>query len=481
MNKSAYIKTHLEELFQTWVSKILIWGAILFISFSALDYISTPENFRMFLYLRISIAAFLITTALVSRKIKSNYSQKALAFLAIAASSATVELMILQFGGHASHYYVGMILVGICVLSFIPAHFSFHITAALLMYSIYLFPIILTERITDFKTFFMSNFFIISIFGSTLVMRYFNIRSIVNELSLKYELESTVTVMKESENKFRSLVDSTEDSIYLLDRNFKYLFINKNHIGRMGLAGKEYTGKAYGDFHSQDDTEAFTNIANIVFKTGESIRNEYKSKRDGKYFLQTFSPVKGEDGQTIALTVISKNITELKHMEEQLRSLSLTDELTGVYNRRGVITLTERLLKLADRQKKGLYMLYADLDNLKRINDTFGHKEGDRALIETAYLLRNNYRNSDIIGRIGGDEFVVIPAGASDDKVETISERFNNILAKHNEKEDRKYELTMSIGIAYYDPESPCSIYDLITRADNLMYIDKKQKQNLAL
>ncbi|MBI5410345.1 MAG: GGDEF domain-containing protein [Nitrospirae bacterium] len=398
-------------------------------------------------------------------------------YLGIAGSAVAVELMILQFGGHASPYYAGMILVGICVLGFIPAHLSFHVTSALLMYSIYFFPIILSESITDFKTFFMANFFMITIFGSTLLLRYMGVKSLINELSLKYELESALGELQKSELKYRSLVDSTEDSIYLLDRDYNYLFINKMHTSRLGISGGQYVGKSYGDFHSTEDTRAFTEIADRVFETGESIQNEYRSKIDGKYFLQTFSPVKGLYGEMTALTIISKNITERKHMEEQLRSLSLTDELTGIYNRRGVMTLAEHLLKLADRQKKGLFILYADLDNLKKVNDTFGHKEGDLALIETANLLKQNYRDSDIIGRIGGDEFVVIPVGTSSDNVDIITERFYKILAALNTAEDREYDLSISIGIAYYDPEFPCSVDELLTRADKSMYLQKRQRQ----
>lgn len=283
--------------------------------------------------------------------------------------------------------------------------------------------------------------------------------------------------LKASEEKYRSLVESTDDSIYLVDRDYRYLFMNKKHLSRMSLSDDQYLGKAYSEFHSPEETKVFIEKINKVLTTGESIRDEYRSQKDGKYFLQTFSPVKSPEGKTIAVNVVSKNITERKQMEDKLRSLSLTDELTGLFNRRGFMTLAKHQLKMAKRLSRGIFMLYADMDNLKGINDTFGHREGDLALIETANILKNNYRESDIIARFGGDEFVVIPVGTSKDNIEIITTRFHKTLAIHNAKGNRKYKLSISIGIAYYDPEFPCSVDELLKQADKMMYQEKRRKQ----
>lgn len=283
-------------------------------------------------------------------------------------------------------------------------------------------------------------------------------------------------VLGESDEKYRSLVESTEDSIYLVDRNYKYLFMNKKHLSRMGFSGDEYLGQEFGKFRSPDETKWFVEKANEVFNTGESIQHEHKSLRDGKYFLRTLSPVKKSDGTIIAVNVVSKDINKLKSMEEKLRALSLTDELTGMYNRRGFFTLVEQLLKISKRQKKGIFMLYIDLDNLKVINDTFGHQEGDLALIDTANILKENYRESDIIARIGGDEFVVIPVGTAEDSIEIIITRLQKAVEVHNSEGNRSYRLSLSAGIAYYDPESPCSIDELLVQGDKSMYEQKRHK-----
>ncbi len=294
-------------------------------------------------------------------------------------------------------------------------------------------------------------------------------------------LENTYKKAKEAlvenEEKYRSLVESTDDSIYLVDSNYRYLFMNKKCLSRLGFTEEQIIEKTYGDFHTPEETERFIEKVNIVFETGESVQHEYQSTRDGKYFFRTLSPVKAQDGKTIAVSIISKNINELKRLEDELRLLSLTDELTGLYNRRGFLTLAEQQLRMAKRLKTETFMLYADLDNLKGINDTFGHKEGDFALIETAKILKATCRDSDIIARIGGDEFAVFPVGTTEAFAEKITARLQNNIETYNAKESRGYPLSLSLGITRCDSESDLSIQDLLIQADQLMYEHKRRKK----
>lgn len=283
--------------------------------------------------------------------------------------------------------------------------------------------------------------------------------------------------LRTSEEKYRSLVESTGDSIYLVNRQYRYLFVNKVHLARLGSSFEAFQGKFYSEIHSPEETREFVEMVDRVFATGESAQHEHLSRRDNRFFLRTLSPVKDAEGSTTAVTVVSKDISRFKQMEEKLRALSLTDELTGLYNRRGFFALVEQLLKLAKRQKKGLFMLYADLDNLKGINDALGHQQGDQALLDMANLFRSTYRESDIIARIGGDEFVVIPVGSAGDDVNVISSRLQQNVERHNERGNRSYTLSVSLGLTHYDPENPCSIDELLLRADKLMYEQKKNKR----
>lgn len=283
--------------------------------------------------------------------------------------------------------------------------------------------------------------------------------------------------LSESEEKYRSLVESTDDFIYVVDSNYRYVHMNKKHMLKMGFSGDEYVGVSYSEFHTPEETDAFMRHVDKVFETGEPAYHEHRSLSDGRYFVQTLSPVKGDAGQTVAVTVISKDITEHKQMEEKLRTLSLTDELTGLYNRRGFFTLSERLLKLCKRQKRGVFLLYADLDNLKEINDTFGHQAGDEILVAIAGIFKETFRESDIIARIGGDEFVVIPMGRSGDDVKVITARLCQNLENRNAKKGGEHRLSISFGTSYYDPESPSSIDDLVVHAEKLMYEQKINKR----
>ena len=160
--------------------------------------------------------------------------------------------------------------------------------------------------------------------------------------------------------------------------------------------------------------------------------------------------------------------------EEALLALSLTDELTGLYNRRRFFILTEQCLKVAVRTKKRPLLLFIDMDNLKWINDHYGHNEGDQALIGLADILKKTFRESDIIARIGGDEFVVLLESA-DENSETLLTRLHENVKDYNVKRSQ-YTLSVSLGTAQFDPEYPISIDELLSKADALMYAQKRRR-----
>lgn len=178
-----------------------------------------------------------------------------------------------------------------------------------------------------------------------------------------------------------------------------------------------------------------------------------------------------ENGAFLRFDGIIRDVTERIRMLEELRFMSIRDDLTGLYNRRGFLTLASQQLKMADRREKGIFMLYADLDGLKEINDGLGHDLGDEALRNAALILKETFRNSDIMGRIGGDEFVVIPIEA---ETYAMSARLQKNIDTQNRKIDGKYKLSLSVGVAYYDPEHPVTLGELLSKADALMYEQKK-------
>jgi len=168
---------------------------------------------------------------------------------------------------------------------------------------------------------------------------------------------------------------------------------------------------------------------------------------------------------------------ERKCLEEEIRSLSLNDELTGLYNRRGFMLLAERELKLARRLKRAMLLFFGDVDDLKVINDTHGHAQGDLALKEVSALLKETFREVDISARLGGDEFVVLAVDASLESAETMTNRIQTALARLNQQTDRSYQLSLSIGITRYDSEAPCTVSELIAQADGRMYQQKQARK----
>jgi len=174
---------------------------------------------------------------------------------------------------------------------------------------------------------------------------------------------------------------------------------------------------------------------------------------------------------------LAQRVSELEAAQESLRNLSLTDDLTGLYNRRGFFTLAEQHLKNARRAKRQASLIYIDMDDLKGINDAHGHKEGSNALQEVAGVLRRTFRSSDLIARIGGDEFVILETFAKPNNGHSSVVRLQDNLRQRNAESVRDYQLSLSIGVALTSTGESFSIEALLTRGDRLMYEEKRSKR----
>lgn len=160
----------------------------------------------------------------------------------------------------------------------------------------------------------------------------------------------------------------------------------------------------------------------------------------------------------------------------EMHRRSLTDELTGVLNRRGFEDQMERQLKLARRRGVSVPLIFLDVDDFKAINDQYGHAEGDRALREVADLLTLTFRGSDIIARLGGDEFVVVPLDSAVQDVRIPERRLSQRVKERNANTDRPYTLALTLGTSVFDPAAPCSLWELVSRADRKMYEHKERR-----
>jgi diguanylate cyclase (GGDEF)-like protein len=173
-------------------------------------------------------------------------------------------------------------------------------------------------------------------------------------------------------------------------------------------------------------------------------------------------------------------IAERKQAENALRSLSLTDDLTGLYNHRGFFNLAEHHLKTARRAHQSSLLLYADLDRLKEINDTFGHSEGSLAIAKMAKVLSQTFRNSDIVSRLGGDEFAILAQNVPSDEMDTVIRRLEVNLRKVNEEDKKGYRLSLSVGAVWIPHDNNLSIKELLEKADKAMYDQKRSEKQLS-
>ena len=163
-------------------------------------------------------------------------------------------------------------------------------------------------------------------------------------------------------------------------------------------------------------------------------------------------------------------------MQIALRSLSIIDDLTGLYNRRGFLRLAEHHLQIAGMKNRKMVLFFVDIDFLKKINDTYGHREGDQVLITTAKILRETFRAADVVARLGGDEFTILMINAGENGVEICQRRLKERLKKLNAQKTVKYDLSFSMGWALYQPKGEMqTVEQLISVADQHLY-DNKHK-----
>lgn len=299
-------------------------------------------------------------------------------------------------------------------------------------------------------------------------------RGVDRNITERKKLQDLITLAKK---EWEETFDIIDDAITIHDTDLKIIRANKAAEKMLGLPFTKILGqKCYRLFHGLDSPPGDCPSCKVL-KTGTYSSVETFEPHLNKFVEIKAFPQRDKDNQIIKLVHIMRDITKQKLIEERLHVLSITDELTGLYNRRGFFLLAEQQLKIAKRQKKGMFLLCADLDDLKGINDRYGHKKGDMAIIEIAAILRGTCRESDLIARMGGDEFVVLQIEDTETTSAIFISRLKANIEICNAKSDRSYSLSLSSGMAYCGPETACLIDELLIQADKLMYEQKKHKQ----
>ena len=174
--------------------------------------------------------------------------------------------------------------------------------------------------------------------------------------------------------------------------------------------------------------------------------------------------------------VLVRSGTRVVELQGELRRMGTADSLTRLLNRRGFIPSAEHQLEVAKRTHQPMALAFLDLDGLKRVNDTLGHAAGDGMITEAAYVMGQTFRASDLIGRMGGDEFCVLFTTESESTALTALTRLQEVVDTTNEQEDRPFSLSFSVGLAMFDPEQPSTLDEMMAVADERMYEAKRRK-----
>jgi diguanylate cyclase (GGDEF)-like protein/PAS domain S-box-containing protein len=318
---------------------------------------------------------------------------------------------------------------------------------------------------------------LISVMSLLLLLQLFIFRPVVKRI------KQESTELERAEEYSLTIMERAADGIIIIDDKGVIELFNTAAEDIFGYPSSQVKGRnvsmlmpeKYADRHD----EYMKNYPSKTIKDKSNIFNrEFEGLRKNGSTVPLSVSVSEINIQGRRLFIGNlRDITKRKKLEEQLQKTAITDELTGLLNRRGFFTLSEQHCKLVQRNRRMMSVLYIDLDNMKDINDDWGHHEGDVALVDTAEILKKSFRDSDIIARIGGDEFAVLLTEHTETDIENVIK--NNVMSNlnaHNANGNRNHTLSLSMGFAHFDPDSMSSIDDVVAEADRMMYRVKKNK-----
>lgn len=282
------------------------------------------------------------------------------------------------------------------------------------------------------------------------------------------------------DTRFQAIFHHAAIGIALVDMGGHAVESNPALQRMLGYSAEELAGRRFEEFTHPEDVDAdlhrFTRL-----RSGQidhyQIEKRYV-RRDGTLLWGrlTVSVVPDRSGKPRYALGMVEDVSRRKEIEEQLREQALTDELTGLYNRRGFYMLAEPQFKIAERTARPLSLVYFDLDDLKEINDRCGHHRGDRLLVEFAGMLRESFRETDVLARLGGDEFVALLVEADLGSASAPILRLRRALDQHNRREG-VLPICISHGVASLPTDPAGALADLIRVADQRMSRQRASKR----
>ncbi len=275
-----------------------------------------------------------------------------------------------------------------------------------------------------------------------------------------------------------TLVDSLADAVLVLDPEGHLVVFNPAASRLLGIDRKA-AGRPIEEVLPQ-----YPELLAVCRGTGDREAEipmepgQTRGSEPTRWFNVRVTSVGDARGRDAGSLVVLRDVTERRQMVETIRTLSLTDELTGLLNRRGFTTLAEQQFRTSMRTRNRLWLVFADLDGLKDINDSFGHEAGDRALRQFAQVLRKgSFREADLVARLGGDEFAILATEISRMDGDKVLARVIDAVRRANELPACEFPLSVSAGVAMFDPDRPLSLDELIAEADRRMYEAKNSQR----
>jgi diguanylate cyclase (GGDEF)-like protein/PAS domain S-box-containing protein len=308
------------------------------------------------------------------------------------------------------------------------------------------------------------------------------LRDPAGELTSFVAIERDVTTRRAEERerqRLATVVAITPDGVGVTDADGRFEYLNEAHAIIYGYGAPEaLLGQPWTALHPGEEATRLTRLAATALRGGGHWHGEAEGRRaDGTCFPQELTLTQLPTG---GLVCVVRDVTERKAQEELLRTWSLRDELTGLYNRRGFLATARERLAAAQGTEAPSVLLYLDLDEFKAINDAHGHDVGDAALVEMAGALRAAFRGTDVIGRLGGDEFVVLATHCPPAEAVGMRARLDAALGRRNGRAGRLHALAASVGIAADRAAVHGARRDLdalLRAADAALYAEKRRRK----
>ena len=288
-------------------------------------------------------------------------------------------------------------------------------------------------------------------------------------------LKAAERLLRESEERYRHLIEHSQGLICTHDLQGQVLDVNPAVLTSLGYEASELVGNNLSDILNPAVRDEFPRYLERITNRGQDSGLMAVLTKAGQSRTWQYHNVLMPQAERQYVLGHAIDVTELRAAQEQLRTEAVTDELTGLLNRRGFFRRASRLLQRDLGRGQSHTAFFVDVDDLKTINDSFGHEAGSAAIVAAAEALQQTFRAADVIGRIGGDEFVVL-AQVPGDLRSMIEQRLRDHVLVINSRRDPRCPLALSVGAAHLESGSGITLEELIRLADHDMYAKKRAR-----